>query len=800
MYHFWNHILQPILTALKPSHIIEVGIDEAKTTRLIAEFAKNTSADVDAIDPLLPNDSKDLLRTFEGTLRIHEGTSFAILPKLSGYDVVFLDGDHNWHTVSGELHIIQKEAKRSGVFPTIFFHDVDWPYGRRDCFYNPARIPTEGLNHHAIGGLIPGQSALCLDGGLNQYMHHASHEGGPRNGVLTAIEDFLAQDGRGLRFHKIPGFFGLGILYDPKNAASITSVLHAFLNNPLTILHAEALEKERIQLLLMREKSEAMTMQKVLEERKIREHFYEETRRLLADREQLFSTFSWRMTAPLRSGVKFFNSLIARVPALQSIMRLVWKRQQRRVVSVSVIITAKNAMPYLRECFMSVRQQTVEPLEIIFMDHGSTDESVACAKEFPEVHIFSSTSKGVCDARNEASAKSRGDFLLFVDGDDKLSPSFIADHLAALEKDLCAGFAYGPVSTFGTSHQVFPASPWSVEHLWLRNFVCTSALIRRKAFEAVQGWKDSVGTYWDWDLFLRMSALFSGVPSNATLHYRKHEKSWSATHENALNHVERSKLHGRLRRAVAKVSIGAVYGGRLPELLPLWFQSIAESIRSHTEKMNPPEILIVDTSIRGDEVKIREAYTPYAREFSRITIVHKPDPVSGNADSERLHKLSQTLARSYTSLLAMAEGNIVWFIEDDVIVPKESFSKLISTLTDGAYSDDITLPRTEPVNIPAAVTGLYRCRHRDAWIPCIIENGISKPVHPKGSVPFPVDLSGTGCLMVLRALIPPVCPAYYRGFPSHDCAWSEAIRSRGYKILLDPSVRCRHYQNMTEFV
>lgn len=86
------------------------------------------------------------------------------------------------------------------------------------------------------------------------------------------------------------------------------------------------------------------------------------------------------------------------------------------------------------------------------------------------------------------------------------------------------------------------------------------------------------------------------------------------------------------------------------------------------------------------------------------------------------------------------------------------------------------------------------------WIPCVFENGVSRPLHPEGVVPFPVDLSGTGCLMVLRALIPPVCPAYYRGFPSHDCAWSDAIKERGYTILLDPSVRCRHYQSVETFV
>ncbi len=58
------------------------------------------------------------------------------------FDCIVLDGDHNWYTVFNELRLIrERRLVRPGGF--IFLHDVDWPYARRDLYYQPATIPPE---------------------------------------------------------------------------------------------------------------------------------------------------------------------------------------------------------------------------------------------------------------------------------------------------------------------------------------------------------------------------------------------------------------------------------------------------------------------------------------------------------------------------------------------------------------------------------------------------------------------------------------------------------------------------------
>ena len=92
-------------------------------------------------------------------------------------------------------------------------HDVAWPYGRRDLYYNPDTIPPEHRHPWRRAGIRRRQSELVDgNGGVNAELANAEHEGGPRNGVMTAVEDFVAEHDRPLRLVVLPIYFGLAIL------------------------------------------------------------------------------------------------------------------------------------------------------------------------------------------------------------------------------------------------------------------------------------------------------------------------------------------------------------------------------------------------------------------------------------------------------------------------------------------------------------------------------------------------------------------------------------------------------------
>jgi hypothetical protein len=125
----------------------------------------------------------------------------------------------------------------------VLLHDVSWPHARRDDYFDVQQIPPE-LRQPLVGeraGIVPGDPGTRPDG--LPYHKSADHEGGPRNGVLTAVEDFVA-DADGLRLAVVPAFFGFGAVWhaDAPWAAAVASILEPLDRNALI----EQLESNRV--------------------------------------------------------------------------------------------------------------------------------------------------------------------------------------------------------------------------------------------------------------------------------------------------------------------------------------------------------------------------------------------------------------------------------------------------------------------------------------------------------------------------------------------------------------------------
>jgi hypothetical protein len=115
-----------------------------------------------------------------------------------------------------ELKVISEQnlLKRGGV---IFIHDTDWPWGRRDMYYQPEMIPSEHRQSWEQKGIVRGQGGLSEAGGYFSGIQKAAHEGGAHNGVLTAIEDFVHEHGAEYNFFSVSGKSGLGIMHRRKS-------------------------------------------------------------------------------------------------------------------------------------------------------------------------------------------------------------------------------------------------------------------------------------------------------------------------------------------------------------------------------------------------------------------------------------------------------------------------------------------------------------------------------------------------------------------------------------------------------
>lgn len=106
-------------------------------------------------------------------------------------------------------------------------------------------------------------------------------------------------------------------------------------------------------------------------------------------------------------------------------------------MKVSVIIPLYNAEKYIAECIDSVINQTYCDIEIIVVDDGSTDCSLDVVKSFygsnERVIVLSQENRGGCAARNVGLQKATGEYIQFLDADDKLDEKKIQAQMELLE-------------------------------------------------------------------------------------------------------------------------------------------------------------------------------------------------------------------------------------------------------------------------------------------------------------------------------------------------------------------------------
>lgn len=215
----FSDIILGVLEASGARNIVEIGAEYGGNTTMLADFVSGREGSLVSVDPAPKPEFLEWVAAHPNVSHIAQ-PSLAAFGQLSDVDAWMIDGDHNWYTVYNELKQIDAICRRDGKPLLALLHDVNWPSGRRDMYYAPDAIPAAFRHPYSYdGGALPGQSELVYAQGFQGMGHFAwaAHEGGPRNGVLTAVEDFLEEQhasGRELGFAEIPAVFGLGVLFD----------------------------------------------------------------------------------------------------------------------------------------------------------------------------------------------------------------------------------------------------------------------------------------------------------------------------------------------------------------------------------------------------------------------------------------------------------------------------------------------------------------------------------------------------------------------------------------------------------
>lgn len=245
------------------------------------------------------------------------------------------------------------------------------------------------------------------------------------------------------------------------------------------------------------------------------------------------------------------NSLLPKVPVL---VAAGGAHAPAGVPTVTVVIPCFNHGQFVAHAVDSALRQLGAAVQVVVVNDGSTDDTTAracdAAATDPRVHVIHQENAGLPAARNtgaKLASKYGSEFLVFLDADDWIEPSFVQELAKAIRADTAAevSHAYCQERLVEMGRGIWQVPAWDPKLLLVTNLHPVTALVRRKHFEAVGGFDETLRSgYEDWDLWLRFSACgWRGVRVREPLFvWRRHSHNTMV-----MNAVQR---HGELMTAL----------------------------------------------------------------------------------------------------------------------------------------------------------------------------------------------------------------------------------------------------------
>ena len=197
---------------------------------------------------------------------------------------------------------------------------------------------------------------------------------------------------------------------------------------------------------------------------------------------------------------------------------------------VSVIVPTYNCGPFVAEALDSILSQDWQPLEVIAVDDGSTDDTLEVLRRYGDkIRLLQQPNGGPAAARNLAVHESRGEYLAFLDADDLWLPGHLRVLVSYLQAQPQIHVAYGewlvweadPDGSYPPlvmpplvdAPELDPAnSGWVYSTLLVDSIIhIIAAVIRRSVYDDVGGFDQTLRTGSDWDFWIRVGRSFPVV-------------------------------------------------------------------------------------------------------------------------------------------------------------------------------------------------------------------------------------------------------------------------------------------------
>lgn len=198
---------------------------------------------------------------------------------------------------------------------------------------------------------------------------------------------------------------------------------------------------------------------------------------------------------------------------------------------VSVIIPVYNMKDYVGETIESVLKSDYTNYEIVIVDDGSSDNSDEVCRKYADendnIRFYIQKNAGASAARNKAIQKAAGEFILPLDGDDKISVNYISEAVKAFQNMPELKVVGSEAEFFGDREGKWELPAFSLRQLARRNQMNCSSMYRRSDWEKAGGYCEEIKGREDWDFWisiLKTGGKFYRLPI-VGLYYRIRKNS-----------------------------------------------------------------------------------------------------------------------------------------------------------------------------------------------------------------------------------------------------------------------------------
>ncbi|AMD16603.1 hypothetical protein TL18_00255 [Methanobrevibacter sp. YE315] len=172
-----------ILKDFKVKKIIFLGCNSENLMKYILSYTQINCGELIFIDSQPKINIEEIINDYTNVnFTFYNEDSLNKLTNFKDYDAIFIDDNPNWYTVYNELNIIEKNCDK---FPLIFICNSIFPNERRDTYYHFNNIPFSYQNTYEK------KLRLYDDLVIDDEFYHAIYQNTPKNGVLTAVEDYI---------------------------------------------------------------------------------------------------------------------------------------------------------------------------------------------------------------------------------------------------------------------------------------------------------------------------------------------------------------------------------------------------------------------------------------------------------------------------------------------------------------------------------------------------------------------------------------------------------------------------------